>query len=64
MTLADPHAARPRPVTRPTQSQVGISRRNRAFGAVGLFEAFTGFERVLASTDADTRVVPEVNAGR
>jgi Fic family protein len=33
--------------------QVTIGRRNRAFEAVGLFEAFTGFERVLASPDAD-----------
>jgi Fic family protein len=36
--------------------QVTIGRRNRAFEAVGLFEAFTGFERVLASPDGDTRI--------
>ncbi|MFI5101660.1 MAG: Fic family protein, partial [Actinomycetes bacterium] len=36
--------------------QVTLGRRNRAFEAVGLFEAFTGFERSLASPDADTRV--------
>jgi hypothetical protein len=38
--------------------QISIGRRNRAFEAVGLFEAFTGFERVLASPDADTNVSP------
>jgi len=38
--------------------QVTHGRRNRAFEAVGLFEAFTGFERVLASPDADTHVSP------
>ena len=38
--------------------QVGIGRRNRAFEVVGLFEAFTGFERVLASPDADTYTSP------
>jgi Fic family protein len=38
--------------------QVTLGRRNRAFEAVGLFEAFTGFERSLASPDADTRVSP------
>jgi Fic family protein len=36
--------------------QVTLGRRNRAFEAVGLFEAFTGFERVLASPQADTLV--------
>ena len=38
--------------------QVTLGRRNRAFEAVGLFEAFTGFERVLASPDADTHLSP------
>jgi hypothetical protein len=38
--------------------QVTLGRRNRAFEAVGLFEAFTGFERSLASPDADTRESP------
>lgn len=38
--------------------QVTLGRRNRAFEAVGLFEAFTGFERILASPDADTHVSP------
>ncbi len=38
--------------------QVTLGRRNRAFEAVGLFEAFTGFERVLASPDADTQASP------
>lgn len=38
--------------------QVTLGRRNRAFEAVGLFEAFTGFERSLASAEADTRVSP------
>ena len=31
--------------------QIKVGRRNRAFEVVGLFEAFTGFERVLAGTD-------------
>lgn len=50
--------------------QVNLGRRNRAFEAVGLFEAFTGFERLLASPDADTqmsrptRPVPNARAGR
>ena len=38
--------------------QVTLGRRNRAFEAVGLFEAFTGFERALASPEADTLVAP------
>lgn len=38
--------------------QVNLGRRNRAFEAVGLFEAFTGFERSLASPAADTLVAP------
>lgn len=36
--------------------QVTLGRRNRAFEVVGLFEAFTGFEHVLASPEADTRL--------
>ncbi|HEY5454653.1 MAG TPA: Fic family protein [Acidothermaceae bacterium] len=40
--------------------QVSLGRRNRAFEAVGLFEAFTGFERALGSLDADTRSSPPV----
>jgi Fic family protein len=42
--------------------QVSLGRRNRAFEAVGLFEAFTGFERTLASLDADTNVSPPVRS--
>ena len=38
--------------------QMTLGRRNRAFEAVGLFEAFTGFERSLASPEADTRAAP------
>jgi hypothetical protein len=38
--------------------QVTLGRRNRAFEAVGLFEAFTGFERVLASPDSNTAISP------
>ena len=38
--------------------QVTLGRRNRAFEAVGLFEAFTGFERALASPEADTSIAP------
>lgn len=40
--------------------QVRVGRRNRAFEAVGLFEAFTGFERQLASPDSDTARTPPV----
>ena len=40
--------------------QVKVGRRNRAFEAVGLFEAFTGFERMLASPDSDTVRTPPV----
>lgn len=40
--------------------KITLGRRNRAFEAVGLFEAFTGFERVLASPDADTYTSPPV----
>ena len=38
--------------------QMTLGRRNRTFEAVGLFEAFTGFERSLAIPEADTRVAP------
>ena len=38
--------------------QVTLGRRNRAFEAVGLFEAFTGFERALASPEVDTSIAP------
>jgi Fic family protein len=40
--------------------QVKVGRRNRAFEATGLFEAFTGFERQLASPDSDTTRTPPV----
>jgi hypothetical protein len=40
--------------------QVKVGRRNRAFEATGLFEAFTGFERQLASPDSDTARTPPV----
>jgi len=39
-------------------TQINLGRRNRAFEVVGLFEAFTGFERALASPEADTPVAP------
>ena len=38
--------------------QIKVGRRNRAFEAVGLFEAFTGLERMLASPDSDTVTTP------
>ena len=38
--------------------QIKMGRRNRAFEAIGLFEAFTGFERMLASPLADTEMSP------
>lgn len=40
--------------------QVKVGRRNRAFEAVGLFEAFTGFERQLASPSSDTYRTPPI----
>jgi Fic family protein len=40
--------------------KITLGRRNRAFEAVGLFEAFTGFERVLASPEANTYTSPPV----
>ena len=40
--------------------QIKVGRRNRAFEAVGLFEAFTGFERMLASPDSDTTTTTRV----
>ena len=40
--------------------QVKVGRRNRAFEAAGLFEAFTGFERQLASPDSNTARTPPV----
>ncbi len=42
--------------------QITLGRRNRAFEAVGLVEALTGFERQLASPGHDTRVSPPVRA--
>jgi hypothetical protein len=38
--------------------QVTLGRRTRAFKAVGLFEAFTSFERMLACSDTDTAISP------
>jgi Fic family protein len=40
--------------------QTTIGRRNRAFEAVGLLDALTGFERGLASPEGDTRRSPPV----
>lgn len=40
--------------------QAKVGRRNRAFGAAGLFEAFTGFERMLAGPDSDTARMPPI----
>jgi len=40
--------------------QTTIGRRNRAFEAVGLLDALTGFERGVASPEGDTRVSPPV----
>jgi Fic family protein len=38
--------------------QVTIGRRNRAYEVVGLFEAMTAYERILASPAADTSIAP------
>ena len=40
--------------------QVKVGRRNRAFESTGLFEAFTRFERQLASPDSHTVRTPPV----
>lgn len=40
--------------------QVTIGRRNRAYEIVGLFEAMTAYERILASPAADTAVAAPV----
>jgi Fic family protein len=42
--------------------QVSLGRRNRAFEVVDLFDAFTGFERLLASPEADTQMAPPERA--
>lgn len=39
-------------------NQTTVGRRNRAFEAVDLIDAFTALERQLASPDADTRASP------
>ncbi len=36
--------------------QVTIGRRNRAYEVVGLFEAMTAYERILASPAASTSI--------
>ena len=38
--------------------QVTLGRRNRAYEVVGLFEALTAYERILASPASDTAVIP------
>jgi hypothetical protein len=38
--------------------QVTIGRRNLAYEVVGLFEAMTAYERILASPAADTNIAP------
>jgi Fic family protein len=40
--------------------QVTIGRRNRAYEVVGLFEAMTAYERILASPAADTSIAAPV----
>lgn len=40
--------------------QVTIGRRNRAYEVVGLFEAMTAYERILASPAADTTIAPPI----
>jgi Fic family protein len=42
--------------------QINVGRRNRAFEAAELVDAFTDLERRLASPDADTRFSPPVRA--
>lgn len=38
--------------------QVTIGRRNRAYEVIGLFEAMTAYERILASPAPDTSIAP------
>lgn len=38
--------------------QVTIGRRNRAYEVIGLFEAMTAYERILAAPAADTSIAP------
>lgn len=40
--------------------KVSLGRRNRAYEVVGLFEALTAYERILASPAADTSLAPPV----
>ena len=47
-------------VERGVLTQTTVGRRNRPFEATGVVEALTGFERSLASPEADTRVAPPV----
>jgi hypothetical protein len=42
--------------------QINVGRRNRAFEAPELIDAFTAFERQLASPEGDTRVSAPVRA--
>lgn len=42
--------------------QVTLGRRNRAYEAVGVFEAMTSYERILASPTGDTAVAGPVRA--
>lgn len=42
--------------------QVTLGRRNRAYEVVGLFEAMTAYERILASPAGDTRVAKPARA--
>jgi Fic family protein len=61
-SLPQTNAAIARLVERGILAQTSLGRRNRAFEAVGVVEALTGFERGLASPDADTRISPPVRA--
>jgi hypothetical protein len=42
--------------------QVTIGRRNRAYEVVGLFEAMTAYERILASPAGDTLIAKPARA--
>jgi DNA-binding Lrp family transcriptional regulator len=41
-------------------SQITVGRRNRAFEAIEIIDAFASLERQLASPEGDTRVSPPV----
>ena len=58
------NAAIPRLLEAKILRQTTVGRRNRAFEAPELIDAFTDLERRLASPEGDTRNVPPARAAR